>query len=152
MPDGEEEGRQAAGVERAEHGDGRRFERTLSGPAGRQRPRQHGDEPEGREVGPAVHQDRVHPRDDHAPVDQRGHGRGAHDAQRTERADLPPLGQIEQLACAQGGGDDEQQRQREPAVPHDGQRHRDRDGGEPDAADQIAVHQTVTRPNRRSRR
>ena len=62
------------------------------------------------------------------------------------------LKELEQLPSAQHGHDDEEGDHRPASVPRDAECERDGGGGEPDPLRQIAVHQAVTRPNRRSRR
>ena len=79
-------------------------------------------------------------------------GSGAHEPQHPGGTDLVPLREIEQLPGGERGRQDEQQDQRQAPVPYQQQGQRDRDDGEPDAPHQIGVHQTETRPNRRSRR
>ena len=128
-------------------------------PAGReQRPAQDKDEPEHRPgmATPGRPASRV---TNHRRVGERRYQRRTGDAQDARRLHPGALGEPVELPRAKGAGHCQQGDERHPAVPHDGERQRDGDDRERHPGNEIAVggpaagiHQTETRPKRRSRR
>ncbi len=140
------EGEQGRRVEAAEQGDGDRGEGPpLRAPRGRHDQRH--EEPhrprvqDGLPIGVSLD-----------PIGGERTGRGHDEADPLERLDPLLPREVVHLAGAQHPQDGEHPGEHPAADPHNGDRGRDGRDGDGDPHQQVARHQAVTRPNRRSRR
>ena len=153
----DEERRQRAGIQDAERGDRNRLERPRGRCAARERPHEECQDPEGAEIGPPPEErrdgrdTRERPARARQQRERSAQGR-ARDAEAARGVDVVLEGEVVELTGAQRTHQRHGEGERPAPEPDDAKGERNGDGGERHPSHHVGIHQTGTRPKRRSRR